>query len=193
MAGDMLTAAHIHMGDPVTNGAVFKDFMPTFSGNMAMGKVQLTADEANKLMMGGDFYINIHSTQAPNGIVRGQIGMNVVASAMDIMLTSSVMGRSETGMAYLRTTTDNKLYYSVMVNNLKAGDMLTMAHIHDGAMGTTGGVFIDFGNFANGMTMMSAMKMLSSADMTKLTGTMPMYVNVHSMQEANGLVRGQIR
>ena len=67
-SGDALTAAHIHVGDPITSGGVILGFSPSFTGGNATGQVSLRASLADSLKNGStDFYVNVHSTQVPGG------------------------------------------------------------------------------------------------------------------------------
>lgn len=73
-------AAHIHKGQPGTNGPVVVTLAPPADGNAADC---LTEGEPNKFAEGqtvaeilanpGDFYVNVHNAQFPGGAIRGQL------------------------------------------------------------------------------------------------------------------------
>jgi hypothetical protein len=182
-SSDNITAGHFHIGDPVTNGGVVVDLNPTVMGNMVKAKLMNVRSSFIDTLMNGtaDIYLNVHSTQVPAGIIRGQV-FNGVTFASSVALS---------GMALLRITADNKLYSKVTVTNVEAGDALTAGHIHTGAAGTNGGVLIgicesaaDFGVtkiFTPTTAILTAIK------------TDALYVNVHSTNRPSGIVRGQIR
>ncbi len=68
------TAAHIH--GPAPRGANAGVVVP-FSGNLnaqpIMGEQAITPDQAAALA-NGQWYVNIHTAQFPNGEIRGQLG-----------------------------------------------------------------------------------------------------------------------
>ncbi len=193
---DALTAAHIHMGDVVSTGDVLVGLVNgmdiSFSENTAKGTVMLTQDQVN--MLKGEYpkYVNVHSTEVPAGLVRGQIGEEITqaynVSMSPMYEVPVVMGRNETGWAVLRVVGD-MLYYNVTVENLAASDMITMAHIHEGMSNANGDVFLPL-NVENMGTMQ--MLTLTAEQKTKLMNDY-LYVNVHSNEVASGLLRGQIR
>lgn len=195
-SGDNITAGHFHVGDPVTNGGVVVDLSPTITGSTIKSKLtNLRTSFLDTLMNGtADIYLNFHSSQAPSGIIRGQV-FNGVTFASSVALTGAnevpAVTTTATGTALLRITADNKLYSKITVTNVEAGDALTAGHIHTGAAGTNGGVLLglcassaDFGVtkiFTPATAVLTAIK------------TDALYVNVHSTNKPNGIVRGQIR
>lgn len=195
-SSDNITAGHFHVGDPVTNGGVVVDLNPTVMGNMVKAKLTNVRSSFIDTLMNGtaDIYLNVHSTQVPSGIIRGQV-FNGVTFASSVALSGMnevpAVTTTATGMALLRITADNKLYSKVTVTNVEAGDAVTAGHIHTGAAGTNGGVLIgicesaaDFGVtkiFTPTTAILTAIK------------TDALYVNVHSTNRPSGIVRGQIR
>lgn len=195
-SSDNITAGHFHVGDPVTNGGVVVDLNPTVMGNMVKAKLTNVRSSFIDTLMNGtaDIYLNVHSTQVPSGIIRGQV-FNGVTFASSVALSGMnevpAVNTTATGMALLRITADNKLYSKITVTNVEAGDALTAGHIHTGAAGTNGGVILglcesaaDFGVtkiFTPTTAILTAIK------------TDALYVNVHSANRPSGIVRGQIR
>ncbi|MCC2548088.1 CHRD domain-containing protein [Hymenobacter sp. BT175] len=62
--------AHIHTGTPGNNGSVAIPFASLASP--ITGTVTLTDEQAQNLLSNG-MYVNIHSTNSPNGEIRGNI------------------------------------------------------------------------------------------------------------------------
>src|SRR3546814_15026605 len=89
-SGDELTMAHVHTGDPVTSGPVAITIVDgdtrTFAGTSASGMITLTQEDVD-LLMGDSIYFNVHSTQVPSGLIRGQIDQEIIF-ADDISLDS---------------------------------------------------------------------------------------------------------
>lgn len=195
-SGDALTAAHIHVGDPITSGGVILGFSPSFTGGSATGQVSLRASLADSLKNGStDFYVNVHSTQLPGGLLRGQLN-NPVTFAMDVAMNGSAevpaVTTTATGVALLRLTTDKTLYAKVTVTGLESGDVLTASHIHAAAAGVNGAVIVPL--CASAADFGVALKIAAITDANvSLIQTGQVYANVHSQNHPSGLIRGQIR
>ncbi len=195
-SGDNITAGHFHVGDPVTNGGVVVDLNPTVMGNMVKAKLTNVRSSFIDTLKNGtaDIYLNVHSSQVPSGIVRGQV-FNGVTFASSVALSGMnevpAVTTTATGTALLRITADNKLYSKVTVTNVEAGDALTAGHIHTGAAGTNGGVLLGLCSSAAdfGVTKIFTP---TAAILTSIKAD-ALYVNVHSTNRPSGIVRGQIR
>ena len=145
---DNLTLAHIHAGDPVTNGPVVLDLMPAFTGSTLKSTVKnVRASFIDSLKAGtADLYVNIHSTQVGSGIVRAQL-FNEVTFAASVALSGAnevpSVTTTATGTAPIRITADNKLYSKVTVTNLEATDALSPTYSYWSSWYQWGS---DFGN-----------------------------------------------
>jgi len=194
--GDVLSAAHIHAGDPGTSGDVLIDLHPSFVGTGATGTVKNLRPGQVDSLLNKPVYINIHSAQVNSGLVRGQLDKEIEL-AMDIALSGAnevptAVPTAATGQAILRLTSDKVLYSRVTVNNLEANDTVTVSHIHRGGAGANGGVRIflcateaDFGVLKVSAPLHDSLFHMLTTD--------PMYVNVHSRRFGPGLIRGQVR
>ncbi len=192
--GDALTASHIHFGDAGSNGPVILNFSPTFTNGVATATLPAIRQSLADSIQSGTVYLNVHSTQFPGGLLRGQMD-KTVDFAMDIPMvgTNEVPAVTTTaaGLALLRLTTDKTLYSKITVTNVDAGDTLSVAHIHGAAAGANGTVLQllcaskdDFGVVKTNT--------LSDANVTAVkTGSV--YVNAHSKLHPGGIIRGQIR
>lgn len=194
--GDALTAAHLHVGDVITNGAIILPFTPTFSGSTATGTttnlrsslVDSLKNDANEI------YFNVHTTQVGSGLLRGQLNTTIELAA-DVALNgtneSTPVTTTTTGIATFRLTGAKKLYAKFVINNLEAGDAMTAAHIHKGAVGVNGAVIVPiYGTTAD----FGTVKIITVDDVLFASlKTDPIYANAHSTLKAGGIVRGQIR
>jgi hypothetical protein len=195
-AGDQLTASHIHTGDPLTSGPVILAFNPTFASGTATGLVTVRSTLKDSLVNGtADFYVNVHSTLVPGGLLRGQLD-NPVTFAQDVPLsgTNEVPAVTTTamGMALFRLTANKTLYAKYMVTGLETGDVLTAAHVHTGAAGMNGPVIIPVCASAADFGMSLKLPALTDANIALLT-TGVVYANAHSQSHPGGLIRGQLR
>ena len=194
--GDALVAAHIHVGDVISNGGVILSLNPTFNGSSASGTinnirtslVDSLKDDMNEL------YFNVHSTQVPGGLMRGQLNTKIdVAEFVTLSGANEVpaVSTGATGTALIRVTSAKKIYIKLDVANLEMGDTLAVAHIHKGAAGANGGVILGFYSSAAdfGTVKVTAL----TDDLYASLKTDVIYVNAHSTSKPGGLIRGQIR
>lgn len=198
MASDDLTVAHVHTGDVVTAGSVAITLVDgsniAFSGNTATGTISLT-DEQIATLQGDDVYVNVHSTDQPSGLVRGQIDQTI-DNAYNVSLSPAneipaINDRNETGQAYIRIV-GSTMFYKVIVNDLEASDAITAGHIHEGSATVNGGVLVNLGITGSAELEQTKSLSLSTEELSKINND-ELYVNIHSTQYAGGLLRGQIR
>ncbi|MDO6439098.1 CHRD domain-containing protein [Cyclobacterium sp. 1_MG-2023] len=198
MASDDLTVAHVHTGDVVTAGSVAITLVDgsniAFSGNTATGTVSLT-DEQITTLQGDDVYVNVHSTDQPSGLVRGQIDQTI-DNAYNVSLSPAneipaINDRNETGQAYIRIV-GSTMFYKVIVNDLEASDAITAGHIHEGSATVNGGVLVNLGITGSAELEQTKNLTLSTEELGKINND-ELYVNIHSTQYPGGLLRGQIR
>lgn len=195
-SGDALTNSHIHVGNVITSSSVILDLKPTFSNGTATATItglrSTFIDSLNDDSK--ELYLNVHSTQAPAGIVRGQLNKTIELAA-DVALSPAnevPAGTSTaTGLAIIRVTSDKQVYARLTVSNLETSDALTAAHIHKGAAGVNGSVLVGIYAAASDF---GTTKILSidDATLTSLKND-AIYVNAHSTAKPGGIVRGQIR
>ncbi|MEO5685376.1 MAG: CHRD domain-containing protein [Chitinophagaceae bacterium] len=195
-AGDQLSAGHIHTGDPMTSGPVILGFDPIFTGGTATGKVAVRSTLADSIINNTtDFYVNVHSTQVPGGLLRGQLD-NPVTFAQDVVLSGTnevpAVTTTATGLALFRLTANKILYAKYTVTGLEAGDVLTASHVHTGAAGVNGPVIIPVCGSAADFGKALKLPALTDANVTLLT-TGQVYANAHSQIRPGGIVRGQLR
>ena len=69
------TAAHIHQGSSGVAGPVVVTLIPPDAGGNATGCVSASRDLIKTIAKHpSDYYVNVHTTDYPNGAVRGQLG-----------------------------------------------------------------------------------------------------------------------
>jgi hypothetical protein len=193
--GDALTAAHIHAGNAGTSGGIIIPLNPTFIGAGADGTVKGLRQGQIDTLMTMPVYINVHSTQVPSGLARGQIGQEIKFAA-DIPLTGAnerptPISTTATGLAILRLTDDKTLYSMVVVNNLEANDTLTVSHVHRGTADVAGPVRINLCNSKADFGVLKTQTLVDS--LVSLLTNDACYTNAHSKLHGSGVVRGQIR
>jgi hypothetical protein len=90
---------------------------------------------------------------------------------------------------------------TVSVTGFPAGTTLTASHIHPGAAGVSGGVFVSLGltpgevSFANGSGSFTKRGVTLTVDQanTILANPGGFYLNIHTADNPNGVARGQLK
>jgi hypothetical protein len=194
-----ITAAHIHLGPVGVNGGIvftLFDGTGTFDpDNPISGSVTLT--DANVLdLVGGDYYVNVHTQHAPGGEIRGQIWPFDAPDYYRSWLTGDEevppVATEATGLA--RYTLDegrNTLHFRVDVADI---DNVTAAHIHKAPFGVNGPVifplFLGVGTFDPTHPIGGGGMPGAEGLVDLLTGFY--YTNVHTTDYPGGEIRGQI-
>jgi hypothetical protein len=180
--------AHIHGNAfPGEDAAVLVTLSGFESGSNATVTGQASISSIAQSLNSGTTYINIHTTLYPNGEIRGQI---LTTGQQVTVLTPAQAGvtSSATGFALLTLsgTTLTTTVYHTAVN-------ATYAHIHGPAPpGVSAGVLITLaGNATQAVSPIITTSTVTSDQITLLQSDL-LYYNVHTEQNPNGEVRGQI-
>ncbi len=196
VASDTIKAAHIHLGNAVNNGGIVVGFTVTATAGTLEAKalnVRQTLVDSLK-NNSADFYVNIHTAQFPGGLVRGQVGKNILQAynvALSGLNEPTPVITSATGTAFVRINEDNKLISRITISGMEAGDTLRFAHIHIGATGINGPVITNLADTRNNFETTEIRTI--SAGLADSIATRMVYVNVHSNFSPGGKLRGQIR
>lgn len=193
-----VTAAHIHPGRPGENNAPLFPLFPNGTNfdpdNPISGVVTLTNPAVNVLdLLSGFYYVNVHTEFFPGGEIRGQISDGYQAFDARLSGDKEVPQVDTEASGYAVMVLDNDmstLYYRVTVSEIIS---VTAAHIHKGPPGVSGGVI--FPLFTSGVfdpqNPISGTLSLSLSEVADLVSG-NYYVNVHTTDNPNGEVRGQL-
>lgn len=195
-ATDALVAAHLHVGNVISNGGIILDLSPVFSNGSAAGTIQnLRASLVDSLQNNAnEIYINAHSTQVGSGLIRGQLNATIELASDVVMNGANEVPAGTTvatGLALIRLTSIKELYVRVSISNLETGDALTAAHIHRGATGVNGPVMVGF--YSSAAEFGTVKKIVVDDPTFASLKNDALYVNAHSTSKPGGIVRGQIR
>lgn len=186
-----ITGIHIHEGNPGENGPVIVNLTLFLSGNRLKGTVRNFTKDMMATLIRGGYYINTHTELNPDGEIRGQIGLET-----DIRIAALMNGNSEVP----EVTTDGKglfiAHYSADGNRVDfkmifegLTSPVTGAHIHQGAIGSNGGVIFDMSSLIVGNVLSGSGDATGFLD-ALLSGDL--YVNVHTVNNPDGEIRGQL-
>ncbi|MFQ5341158.1 MAG: CHRD domain-containing protein [Anaerolineae bacterium] len=196
---DNITAAHIHLGNVGSSGSVvltlYDGAGPFDPDNPLAGTLTLTSSQATNLLA-GRFYINIHTTDFPDGEIRGQIVPSTTVSRYEAHLDGDkevpAVDTTATGQAMLFLSDDEeRLTYRVSVENI---ENITATHIHRGQPGENGPIIFDLfdgtGTFDSANPITGTLTILASDVSDLRDGNY--YVNVHTDDHPDGEIRGQV-
>jgi hypothetical protein len=195
LTGMTATMAHIHDGYAGNNGGVLHGYQAhaTIANrwDLPAGTV-MTQPNVNKLLAGG-LYVNVHSAAYPLGEIRSQVkpaGVQVFFADMNGAQEVPAVTTTASGVAAL--TLDNVARkVSVHLNTTGVNDA-TMAHIHRGAAGVSGGVVFGLTQHSVNMGHWSIeLRDISTTELADLNANL-WYANVHTPAHGDGEIRGQI-
>jgi hypothetical protein len=191
-----ITAAHIHLGAADENGGVV---FPLYTGagvfdpdNPISGILNLDAQNMVDLLT-SYYYVNVHTAANPGGEIRGQISGPQLFKA-DLSGDNEVppLDTVASGQAVLALSADtSSLHYRVLVDKIIS---ITAAHIHLGAADENGGVVFPLyggaGAFDPDHPISGTISLTTTDVLDLLAGDY--YINVHTVDNPGGEVRGQI-
>lgn len=189
--------AHIHTGEPNTNGAVIVPIIYSAETAGTLDTARTITNTLRDQLLSGNTYVNIHTTTQPAGEIRGQL----TQLSQMVFLANALTGAQQVppNASAARGTVIVK--YNPVTNFLELkGDyqnlsnVISASHIHGpfGPAGTNTGVLVALtntggttGTFAGTATLTE----LQEADL--LAGNM--YANIHSAGTyAGGEIRAQL-
>lgn len=200
-----LTAAHLHYGKAGVSGGVALGLESTIQpDSMSMvGGVSVTNwTDLMVALMSDSLYINLHTTTAAGGEIRGQL-RSTKTLRFDAWLNSAAiiagggsLGKPSAGYGvstlWLNNSMDT-LRYNVLFTSLTSNAMA--AHFHNGEANQSGGVVKELtpaNNMLTGMwTKYDAMTPLTPALVSELLKG-SLYFVVHTDSNPGGEIRGQV-
>jgi CHRD domain-containing protein/putative Ig domain-containing protein len=188
-SGIVGTVAHIHDGLPGISGPP----VITLAGGPTVWTVPagtVLNDAQIARLTAGAYYVNVHTTQAPDGEIRGQLNQQLrfalLIGANEVPpVTTSASG---TGVLALNPTT-NQISGFVKTTGIVG----RVAHIHEAAAGVNGGVIVPLTETpaGSGVWVVPAGQALTAGQAASFNAG-NLYYNVHSDANPGGEIRGQI-
>jgi len=194
------TLMHIHTGALGVGGGVLINLGVATTGGAGTLVNQTIASDANVntvLANPPGFYVNIHNGAFPSGAVRGQL-MPVPATEFTVTLQgdNEVPGLGDPdGMATGVLTVNpgnNTISWNFTYESI---DAPTLFHIHTGAAGVSGPVFVGLGVATSGGpgTLIGSVSGLTNGVIaTILANPTGHYLNLHTAEFPGGAVREQL-
>ena len=196
-----ITGITLNSGMPGTTGTKIYDLAITNDSTLSKGYIiGLTKTDIANLVT-GNMYINVSTTNNPNGEIRGQVSIEKDPSYVAMFDGAQQVPSSSSKGVGLGTFRLNKSKTVLNVNIAYTGiDTIKSAHIHLGPKGKGGKVILDFSQFFSiGGNYIQTTIVLNDThnvkDYTAFINAMDsgnLYVNLHTATFANGEIRGQI-
>ena len=198
------TAAHIHLGSSGVAGPVVVTLIPPDASGNVTGCVSASRDLIKTIAKHpSDYYVNVHTTDYPNGAVRGQLGKGSGhdSDEGDQVLRARLSGPSEVpgpgdpdgrGEAIIAVIpAQNEICFILVADHITLPAIA--AHIHQGQGGVAGPVVVTLTPPGATGTSAGCIGGLSKALLTAiLANPGDYYVNVHTTDYPNGAIRGQL-
>jgi trimeric autotransporter adhesin len=188
-----VTGVHVHAGDIGMNGPVAFPLTETSANTYTLTPTNLLDNQVSALK-NGQWYLNVHTDDYPDGEVRGQILADGIA-----MVTFPLSGSQEipqvdttaTGSGYATLDTETLAVKLVAVTS--GVEDASMAHIHAGFAGENGPVYVTLEQHPENVNvwMTPSGAMLDEVNAAQLLEG-GHYVNVHTPANPGGELRGQI-
>jgi plastocyanin len=202
--------AHLHWGSMGVSGSPAIGIMDLREGNTFHGVLDLTTLENQDVFLDSLFkeaiYLNIHTSGYPGGEIRGQLRQGKRLT-FDTWLTpgaevagtngstpASAMGLAAVG---INDRTDS-IWVSILLDSLSGA--ATAAHFHLAAAGENGSPVVNLGNMIQGHLIEGWIsrdggEFMGDLGFDEFFGALlegRIYLNVHTMLNTGGEVRGQV-
>ena len=196
------TGSHFHGGAAGVNGPILIPFElinnHADSGFAPGGSSpQEISDSLITEFLIGNVYVNIHTSDNPGGELRGQLNLEQGLGAsllLDGEQEVPSVSTAGTGTGFLMINNDKTtINYDITISGINP-DSITAAHFHNAPFGSNGGIVKDItfvGGHADGAWTTSDSTQPLTADLVNELLASRIYVNVHTLDNPAGEIRGQ--
>lgn len=189
------TLMHIHSGQDGSTGGVFVDMGVVTTGGpgtLVNSKVITPTQATTILTNPQNHYLNIHNSAFPSGAVRAQLPVVfkvVLRGAQEI--GGGDLDGTASGQVWLDTGT-NTVNWDLNYANIAAPSDF---HIHSGALGAAGPVFIGLGAATTGGpgTLVGQVTTTDALLDQIIVAPLNFYLNLHNADFPSGAMRGQVQ
>lgn len=188
-----IAAAHLHQAAQQENGPVVHDLSDDITGNSIVhfGTID---DALLSDLLTGQIYINAHTAAFPGGELRGQLYRRARDGYGFDLCKEQEPGTIEapdaTGSGLVSIGRDHESISIHVVTDGLTGD-LAASHIHEGPIGSNGGVITNLTDFFSDGAMFIDGAMTDTSLINRIRSGNT-YINVHTDLHPGGEIRGQI-
>jgi CHRD domain len=183
------TASHIHRGAAGVAGPPVITLASSYPNNFASGTATASADLIDEIRRNpSGFYVNVHTSDFPNGAIRAQLSTGAFAVATGANEFPGPGDADGLGMVVL-SGSDTAVNYTALEQNIAAPDA---SHIHRGAPGVEGPVVVTLATSYPGDRATGSVT-ASQALLEEIVGNPSgFYFNIHNADFPNGAIRGPL-
>ncbi len=190
------TAAHVHSAPAGKNGPVIITLKKTSANVWEIPSGASLSEAQYADYKGGDLYLNVHSKANSDGEIRGQINnLNdslVSATANTTTLRGDeevpAVSTSASGVGKIEVALDRSIRGSITTTGIDG----TAAHVHEAPSGKNGPPIITLKKASANVWEIPSGASLSEAQFANYKAG-DLYLNVHSVANRDGEIRGQIK
>lgn len=186
---------HVHQGAPDATGPVVATIPLPASGDVVFGCTRSASASAIGLEPDG-FYVDVHTAAFPEGAVRGQLGTIETSASAELDAEQVVPGPGADGafgFAFVATTSqpDVVCVQAAVLAAASGEDVaFTALHIHQGALHANGPVVLDVPVAPDDPFVSRCVEDPIASSLA--TDPDAFYVDVHSVEHPEGMLRGQL-
>ena len=181
---------HIHEGMPGENGPVVFNLTDDYIQGRVQSTFAIEKSDVAKFI-NGEYYLNVHTANNPNGELRGNLGLEAAESYTVFLEGTEEVPAVETdglGLAFVHYTSNtNVLEINFLASGLSGN--ITGIHFHNGVEGENGPVVENLTPFLVGNTVSAK---IEAGDYIEMLRNGEIYLNVHTAMNPGGEIRGQV-
>jgi CHRD domain/Secretion system C-terminal sorting domain len=191
-----ISGSHIHTAAAGSNGPVAVNLINS-GGTFGVLAVSTTlSDVQETALMAGNMYVNVHSSSFPGGEIRVQLlpGTSGETQYSQVLITGlqEVPANLSTATGLAAVMVDKitgQTYVTGAFSGLSSN--VSSAHLHQGAVGTNGGVVMALTIDGNTQGVVSGSQVLTPAQVEAYMNGL-LYINIHSVNFPGGEIRAQL-
>jgi hypothetical protein len=188
------SASHIHWATAGSSGPAVIDLPSRFANNTAIGTVTASVALISEIRRTPwNFYVDVHSSEFPDGAIRAQLAFGSFAVATGAQVAAGPGDSDGFGMATfsccytIPAHLGRYMSYHALVQNISQP---TASHLHRGVPGVSGPIVISLASSYPGDVAGGAGEILTDEFETSATN---LYFDVHNTEFEEGAIRGQLQ
>lgn len=191
-----ISASHIHSGAAGSNGPVVVNIINTGGTFGVLNATATLSDVQEATLLSGNMYVNVHSSTFPGGEIRAQLiaGTSGETQYSEVLATGlqEVPANASTAFGTVMVMVDKVTGLTHVTGFFTGfGSNISMAHLHQAAVGSNGPVVMGLTFDGTTQGVVSGSAILTPVQVEAYLNGL-LYVNIHSTGIPGGEIRGQL-